>query len=146
MDSNTLFVARPAFLRRAPMKISILYLLATFHFFGVVIHDFIVIKFELAFFSLIFMTPIVDFLIESRTTKIMVTDRETILKRGVIFRRTKTILHEDVSSIEVIQICFDQKLDVGSIKILATGKSKVKISVAGIPAPFKLKELIESMR
>ncbi len=146
MNDESQLVTRPTFLRRAPIRISILYSLAIYFFFGSVIVDLAMIKIEFACFSLIFMTRIVNFLVESRTTNITVTDRGTILKRGLIFRRTKTIFHEDISSIDVIQKFFDQNLNVGTIKILATGKRKVEISVEGISAPHKLKAFIESMR
>ena len=79
-------------------------------------------------------------------TKLTVTTERTILRKGLLSKRTNEVFHSDVRNIQVSQGFLQRLFDVGSIGIASSGQSDIEIQVAGMPSPEKVKEIINKHR
>jgi membrane protein YdbS with pleckstrin-like domain len=72
-------------------------------------------------------------------TRLTITTRRTLLKRGLLGRHTCEVLHEDVHLLNIEQSAFQRLFNVGSIAISsAAGQSEPEIQVQGMPRPHDL--------
>jgi uncharacterized membrane protein YdbT with pleckstrin-like domain len=79
-------------------------------------------------------------------TALIVTDRRTVLRRGLFSKYTTEVMHRDVRNVQVGQTFFQRILGVGAVGISSSGQSGVEIEVAGIPRPGKIERLIDQAR
>ena len=79
---------------------------------------------------------------------LIVTQDGTIYRRGIWSLHAKEIPHSKVGDIEIDQSVFQRLVNVGKISIAsASAASKnVEMEVSGIPAPFKVFNLIKQHR
>ena len=77
---------------------------------------------------------------------LIVTDKRSIFRKGVLSKHTTEVYHIDVRNIQLHQSFFARLFDVGSIGISSSGQAGIEIEVAGIPSPGKVKEIIDSYR
>ncbi len=73
-----------------------------------------------------------------------VTNRRTIVLRGILSRRTNEVQHDDVRNIQVDQNMLQRLLGVGRIAISSSGQSDLEIDITGIPAPEEIAETIRN--
>lgn len=91
-----------------------------------------------------------------RWVKLIVTDRRTIRREGIVMRRTSEVLHRHVTNVVIEQGFLDRMLDVGYIGLDTAGmggepgrdgtRSGVEIEVWNIPHPYRVKEVIDRYR
>jgi uncharacterized membrane protein YdbT with pleckstrin-like domain len=80
------------------------------------------------------------------STTLTVTDKRTILRKGILSKFTNEVLHENIRNIQVFQSFMQRMLKVGSIGISSAGQAGVEIEVQGIPTPYDLKACIDQYR
>ena len=79
-------------------------------------------------------------------TTLIITNRRTILQKGIFSRQTNELFHSDIRNIKVWQSFQDRIFDVGRIGISSAGQAGIEIDVSGIPNPYKVRDLIETHR
>lgn len=79
-------------------------------------------------------------------TTLIVTDRRTTLRRGILSKSTNEVLHEHIRNIQIVQGMFQRLMGVGRISLSSSGQSDVEITVAGIPDPEGVKRVIDAHR
>ena len=82
--------------------------------------------------------------LECRATLLIVTGQRTILRRGILSKRTNEVRHEDVRNIQVGQSFFQRMYGVGSIAISSAGQGEVEIEISGIGDPQQVADLIRA--
>lgn len=77
--------------------------------------------------------------IRVHSTKLTITTRRTLLRRGLIARKTSEVRHVDVHLLNIDQSAFERLFNVGSISISsAAGQGEPEIHVRGVPRPRDL--------
>jgi uncharacterized membrane protein YdbT with pleckstrin-like domain len=79
-------------------------------------------------------------------TKLVVTDRRTILRRGIFGKSTNEVMHIHVRNIRIRQSLFQRLTRVGEIGISSSGQADIEIFVEGIPNPYDVKSIIDKYR
>jgi predicted Zn finger-like uncharacterized protein len=82
----------------------------------------------------------------SRFTTLKVTNRRTVLRRGLLARETTEVRHRDVRNIQVNQGTLDRLLGVGDLAISSAGQDDLEIAVRGVPNPEKIAAVIRDMQ
>ena len=77
-------------------------------------------------------------------TRLTITERRTVLRRGILARSTNEVRHADVRNIQVRQGILQRLLGVGRIEIATAGHAGVEVSVAGIAHPRWVADLIRA--
>ena len=79
-------------------------------------------------------------------TTLTVTNKRTILRRGILSKSITEVWHRDVRNVQLDQTFFQRILGVGQVGISSSGQSGLEISVTGIPDPDLVKRLIDQHR
>ncbi len=79
-------------------------------------------------------------------TTLTVTNRRTILRKGLLSKSTTEVSHEDVRNLQLDQTFFQRVFRVGDIGISSAGQAGVEIVAEGMPSPSVAKELIYKAR
>jgi hypothetical protein len=78
--------------------------------------------------------------------RLVVTDRRTIFRKGLLSRFTNEVLHSHVRNIQISQSVFQRLTHVGSIGISSSGQAGIEIFIRGIPNPYDVKSIIDQYR
>jgi hypothetical protein len=78
--------------------------------------------------------------------KAVVTNKRTIRHEGIIRRHTTEVLHDHVRSVNIDQNFIQRLLNVGYVGIDSAGQDEIEIEIRDIPAPYKVKEIIDRYR
>jgi hypothetical protein len=78
--------------------------------------------------------------------RLIVTDRRTIFRKGLLGKFTNEVLHSHVRNIQISQSVFQRLMHVGSIGISSSGQSGIEIFIRGIPNPYEVKSIIDHYR
>ncbi|NET46433.1 PH domain-containing protein [Okeania sp. SIO2B3] len=84
--------------------------------------------------------------IKSKNTTLIVTDKRTFLQQGLLSRYTNEVMHAHIRNIQVQQSMMECLFNTGTIKIASAGTGDIEITVSGIPAPNRIKEVIDHYR
>ena len=84
--------------------------------------------------------------IKSKNTTLIVTDKRTILRQGLLSRYTNEVMHTHIRNIQIQQNMIERLFNIGTIKIASAGTGDIEISVSGIPAPNRIKAVIDHYR
>jgi uncharacterized membrane protein YdbT with pleckstrin-like domain len=79
-------------------------------------------------------------------TQLTITSERTRLRKGILSKSITEVWHQDVRNVQLNQTFFQRLLGVGSLGISSAGQSGLEISVAGIPDPERVKDLIDRHR
>ena len=77
------------------------------------------------------------------TTKLIITNHKTVLRKGILSKHTTELLHEHIRSVGVSQRFMDRIFNVGRIDISTASSGSAEISVSGMVDPEKIKRLIQ---
>lgn len=80
------------------------------------------------------------------TTSLVVTNKRTVLRKGILSKHTREVRHADVRLLEVKQNMFARLFGVGSLSVASAGHGEVEIFVDGIQDPQHVKETIDGYR
>ncbi len=86
-----------------------------------------------------------DFL-SSFTTLLTIINKRSILRRGILSKRTREVRHSDVRLLQVDQSFFQRIMGVGSVSIASAGHGEVEIMVGGLKNPVHVKETVDGYR
>jgi hypothetical protein len=78
--------------------------------------------------------------------RLVVTDRRTIFRKGLLRKFTNEVLHSHVRNIQIDQSVFQRLMHVGSIGISSSGQAGIEIFIRGIPNPYDVKSIIDQYR
>jgi Bacterial PH domain len=78
--------------------------------------------------------------------RLIVTDRRTILRTGLLGKFTNEVLHSHVRNIQISQSLFQRLMHVGAIGISSSGQAGIEIFIRGIPNPYDVKTIIDHYR
>jgi Bacterial PH domain len=84
--------------------------------------------------------------IQTRFTQLRITNRRSVLQRGLIARETSEVRHRDVRNLQVNQTTLERLLGVGDLAISSAGQDDLEIAVQGIPNPAKVASVIRDMQ
>jgi len=79
-------------------------------------------------------------------TQLTVTTDRTRLRKGILSKSITEVWHQDVRNVQLNQTFPQRLLGVGSLGISSAGQAGLEISVAGIPDPEQVKDLIDQRR
>ena len=79
-------------------------------------------------------------------TTLTVTTERTSCRRGILSKAITEVWHQDIRNVQLNQSFLQRILDVGKIGISSAAQSGLEISVAGIPRPDEIKQLIDQHR
>jgi len=80
------------------------------------------------------------------TTSLKITTKRSVLRLGILSKRTREVRHSDVRLLQVDQSFFQRLMGVGSISLASAGHGEVEIKVGGIRNPNHIKETIDGYR
>lgn len=84
--------------------------------------------------------------IKTQNTTLIVTDKRTILQEGILSRNINEVMHSHVRNIQINQSPMQRIFNTGTIKIASAGTGDIEISASGIPAPNRIKSVIDHYR
>lgn len=84
--------------------------------------------------------------IETRLTTLVVTNRRSILRKGLISRETSEVRHRDVRNLQIEQSTLERLLGVGDLAISSAGQDDLEIQIEGIPDPARVSTIIRDMQ
>lgn len=79
-------------------------------------------------------------------TKLTITPERITLRSGLLSRSMSEVHTADVRNVMTSQTIFQRLFDVGSVGVSTAGQSGVEIMVGGIPAPLRVREIINANR
>ena len=84
--------------------------------------------------------------IQCLCTTLMISDRKTTLRHGILSKSLNEVRHKDVRNVQVYQSFLQRIFGVGKLSISSAGQGGVEIEVAGIRNPVKVKSMIDEYR
>ncbi len=84
--------------------------------------------------------------LDTRAKALIVTEKRTILRRGIFSKSLNDIKNDDVRNIQVSQTFFQRIMGVGNISISSAGQSTVEIYAKGMPNPDSVRQFINQSR
>ncbi len=79
-------------------------------------------------------------------TMVIVTNKRTTVRRGLLSKRTREILHDQVKDIEVVQTFGQRMLRTGTLGIDGSGTDQIELVVDDLPSPDRLRKSIDAYR
>jgi uncharacterized membrane protein YdbT with pleckstrin-like domain len=77
---------------------------------------------------------------------ITITNKRTVIKKGLISKHTNEILHSHIRNIQVRQGVINRIFDVGTLMISSSGQAEIELVFSGLVNPDKAKGMIEEHR
>lgn len=78
--------------------------------------------------------------------RLTVTDRRTVLQKGILSKFTTEVWHADVRNLQVRQTFFQRIMGVGSVGISSAGQEDIEILAEGMPHPREIEAIIAKYR
>lgn len=104
-----------------------------------------IISIFLCFFVIGFIILLIWWLNTLGTT-LTVSNKRTVLRKGILSKRTTEVRHRDVRNIQISQGMFQRIFNVGTIGISSAGQSGVEVEATGMPDPNRVKQIIDKYR
>ncbi len=84
--------------------------------------------------------------LDCRATRLTITRKRVTLKRGILSRRLNEVRVADIRNVRVDQSALQRLFGVGSVGVSSSGQGDVEIEVHGIPAPHRVREVLDDLR
>lgn len=79
-------------------------------------------------------------------TSLVITDRRVTLRQGLLSKDTNDVLIADIRNVKVEQNLLQRIFGVGTVAVSTSGQSDMEIEVHGVPAPERIKAIIDDRR
>ena len=79
-------------------------------------------------------------------TSLVITERRITLRQGLLSKDTNDVLIADIRNVKVRQNLFQRIFGVGTVAVSTSGQSDMEIEVHGVPAPERIKAIIDERR
>jgi len=79
-------------------------------------------------------------------TSLVITERRITLRQGLLSKDTNDVLIADIRNVKVRQNLLQRIFGVGTIAVSTSGQSDMEIEVHGVPAPERIKAIIDERR
>ena len=79
-------------------------------------------------------------------TSLVVTDRRVTLRRGLLSKATNDVLIADIRNVKIEQTMGQRIFGVGKVAVSTSGQADMEIEVQGLPAPERVKAIINDRR
>jgi uncharacterized membrane protein YdbT with pleckstrin-like domain len=79
-------------------------------------------------------------------TTLTVTNKRTILRKGVLSKSVSEVWNRDIRNIQIYQSLMQRLFGVGNIGISSSGQGDIEIAVSGLPDPEGIRTLIDQYR
>jgi len=86
--------------------------------------------------------PIFSWWIEVLSRTLIITNKKTRLRRGLLSRDVNEVYHEHVRNVKINQNIIQRLTDVGEVNISSAGQSGVEITFRGVHNPERVNEII----
>lgn len=144
-EESVLRTIHPAIFRYRPFRFSLCVLLAVGGAAGA-IYAYSQEQPALAVASLVAMFVGIGFIfswwIRAVATTLTVSTRRTMLRQGIISRRTSEVTHDDVRNIQVHQSIIERFLGIGDLLISSAGQDDMEIRVYAVPDPEGVAQIV----
>lgn len=80
------------------------------------------------------------------TVSLIITNKRTTERRGILRRQTKEILHDKVQDLQISQSFVQRMAKVGSIGISSAGESGIEIQIDDLTDSVRVREIIDAYR
>lgn len=84
--------------------------------------------------------------LDSISTLVVITNKRTTVRRGLLSRKTSELLHDQVKDIRVDQTFGQRLLRTGTLGLDGSGTDAVELSVEHLPDPVGLRNVIDAYR
>lgn len=149
-DERTLKVTHPAMFRRDPFWFSGYVALAAMGLYGSLrfwLEDgnsaLSMVSFAVA---LVALSMLFMWWLTKIYTTLSVTTKRTVLRTGIISKRTSEVRHNDVRNLQIHQGIFERIFGVGDLAISSAAQADLEIQVLGIPQPESVAKLVRQMQ
>jgi uncharacterized membrane protein YdbT with pleckstrin-like domain len=78
--------------------------------------------------------------------RVHITNKRTVLRTGLLSKRTTEVMHDHVRNIQVTQSFLNRIFDVGTLGISSAGQEGIEIVARDVPHPEELKRTIDYYR
>jgi len=79
-------------------------------------------------------------------TSLVVTDKRLTLRRGLLSKATNDVLIADIRNVKIEQTMGQRIFGVGKVAVSTAGQADMEIEVQGLPAPERVKAIINDRR
>ncbi|MCA9304259.1 MAG: PH domain-containing protein [Phycisphaerales bacterium] len=80
------------------------------------------------------------------TASLEITTKRTVMHHGLFSRSTSEVVHDNIRNVTVDQSFLQRVYKVGKLGIASSGQDGIEIQVNHLPAPDKLREIIDLYR
>ena len=84
--------------------------------------------------------------LNAKSQQLTVTDKRTIVRRGILSKHTNEVLHRDIRNVQVMQTFSQRLFGVGDIGISSAGQSDIEIAFRGLATPYRVRDLVDQHR
>jgi len=79
-------------------------------------------------------------------TTLVITDRRVTLRKGLLSKSTNDVLIADIRNVQVSQSFLQRIFGVGAVAVSTSGQGDMEIEVHGMPAPDRIKAILNDRR
>ena len=84
--------------------------------------------------------------VQTRTVALILTNKRTTLRRGLLSRQTREVLHDRVQDIQITQTFLQRIWNVGRLGVSSSGEAGIEIEAADLPDPVGIRQIIDAYR
>lgn len=84
--------------------------------------------------------------IEHLGTRLTITNKRTIARRGLISRSTTEVLHDHVRNVQVTQTAWQRIIGIGRLGLSSAADDDVEIVMDDLPSPDRIRQVIDLYR
>jgi len=84
--------------------------------------------------------------LKTMSAALVVTNKRSILKRGILARSTSEVVHDNIRNIQIDQTFWQRVWGVGSIGISSSGQDGIEIQLNDLKGPTEIRKVIDLYR
>lgn len=84
--------------------------------------------------------------IQTLSAALEITNKRTVLRRGLLSRATSEVVHDNIRNVQVTQTFWQRVWRVGSLGLSSSGQDGIEIEIGDIPNPDRVREVIDAYR